>query len=391
MTNLLVRLFIKEKDAVHKDSVRTAYGVLSSIVGIICNVILFVIKLIVGVFLHSISVTADAFNNLSDAASSIISLIGVKLAGKPADEEHPFGHGRIEYISALIVAFLVIEVGFTFLKDGIKKIQSPETLTFSTVSVIILCLSILIKVWLAFFNRKLGRKIQSKVMEATATDAIGDVITTSATIVSLLVFQITGRNIDGFIGVLVALVVMWAGIGIAKDTLKPLIGESIDPALFKTVSHFVEKYDGIVGSHDLILHNYGPNKSMGSIHAEVPSDVDINVSHEIIDRIEKDVQEELGILLVIHMDPIETKDGSILKAKNMVKQILKDLDPQLNFHDFRMVVGKERTNLIFDLVIPFEYTQEEEDSVRSEFLKRVEEIDKRYYCSVTIDRSYVGE
>ena len=239
MTEFLVRHFVKDYEAVEKSAVRTAYGVLASMVGIVCNVFLFLVKFIVGLLLHSVSVTADAFNNLSDAASSIISFIGVKMAGKPADKEHPFGHGRIEYIAALIVSFLVLEVGFTFLKDSVSKIRTPETLNFQLISVVILILSIGVKLWLGVFNKKLGKKIDSKVMMAVFTDSMGDVITTSATILSLVIFRLTGLNIDGIVGIGVALVVMWAGVGIAKDTLEPLIGEAIDPEEYDKVGEDV--------------------------------------------------------------------------------------------------------------------------------------------------------
>ncbi len=295
MTDFLVKHFIKEYEHTEKVSVRTAYGVLASIVGIFCNILLFIVKFIVGLTVHSVSVMADAFNNLSDAGSSLISFVGVKIASKPADEEHPFGHGRMEYISALVVSFLVLEVGFTFLKDSIHKIKSPEILNFQMFSILILILSIGVKLWLGLFNRKLGRKIDSKVMIAMFTDSMGDVLTTSATILSLLFFHFTKINIDGFIGIGVALVVMWAGIGIAKDTLEPLLGEAVDPENYKRIKNFVESYDGIIGSHDLIVHNYGPNRSMASIHAEVPNNADITESHEIIDRIERDAIENLGI------------------------------------------------------------------------------------------------
>lgn len=287
MTQFLIEHFVKDYEDVEKISVRTAYGVLASIVGIFCNVFLFAVKFTIGVIAHSVSVMADAFNNLSDAGSSIISFIGVKMAEKPADRDHPFGHGRIEYIAALVVSFLILEVGFTFLKDSIGKIRTPEMLNFQIASVIILILSIGVKLWLGLFNKRLGEKINSKVMMAVFADSMGDVITTGATILSLIIFRITGWNIDGVVGIGVALVVMWAGVGIAKDTLEPLIGEAIDPQVYDQIKAFVEKYDGIVGTHDLIVHNYGPGRSMASIHAEVPNDVDIEKSHEIIDRIER--------------------------------------------------------------------------------------------------------
>lgn len=388
MTEFLVRHFVKDYEAVEKSAVRTAYGVLASMVGIVCNVFLFLVKFIVGLLLHSVSVTADAFNNLSDAASSIISFIGVKMAGKPADKEHPFGHGRIEYIAALIVSFLVLEVGFTFLKDSVSKIRTPETLNFRLISVVILILSIGVKLWLGVFNKKLGKKIDSKVMMAVFTDSMGDVITTSATILSLVIFRLTGLNIDGIVGIGVALVVMWAGVGIAKDTLEPLIGEAIDPEEYDKVKHFVERYQGIEGTHDLIIHNYGPNQSMASIHAEVPNDADIEEAHELIDRIERDAVDELGILLVIHMDPIEMRDEQVMTVRGEVEAALKELDPQCSIHDLRVVNGMGQINLIFDMVVPFEYDEEEKNNLQLQLMEKLQEIDKRYQCAITMEHSY---
>ena len=388
MTEFLVRHFVKDYEAVEKSAVRTAYGVLASMVGIVCNVFLFLVKFIVGLLLHSVSVTADAFNNLSDAASSIISFIGVKMAGKPADKEHPFGHGRIEYIAALIVSFLVLEVGFTFLKDSVSKIRTPETLNFQLISVVILILSIGVKLWLGVFNKKLGKKIDSKVMMAVFTDSMGDVITTSATILSLVIFRLTGLNIDGIVGIGVALVVMWAGVGIAKDTLEPLIGEAIDPEEYDKVKHFVERYQGIEGTHDLIIHNYGPNQSMASIHAEVPNDADIEEAHELIDRIERDAVDELGILLVIHMDPIEMRDEQVMTVRGEVEAALKELDPQCSIHDLRVVNGMGQINLIFDMVVPFEYDEEEKNNLQLQLMEKLQEIDKRYQCVIMMEHSY---
>ena len=362
---------------------RTAYGVLASIVGIFCNVFLFAVKFVVGLVLHSVSVTADAFNNLSDAGSSIISFVGVKMAEKPADKDHPFGHGRIEYIAALVVSFLVLEVGFTFLKDSFGKILHPETMNFQIVSVVILILSIAVKLWLGLFNRKLGEKIDSKVMMAVFTDSMGDVITTSATILSLIFFAVTDINIDGIVGVGVALVVMWAGVGIAKDTLEPLIGQAIDPEVYGEIKHFVEKYDGIEGTHDLIVHNYGPGRSMASIHAEVPNDVDIEQSHEIIDRIERDAVKELGIFLVIHMDPVEMKDKRVLKIRDKTVQLLHDLDPACTIHDFRMVHGEHKTNLIFDMVVPIDYDEKKKNELPLQLMERIKAKNRRRYPYIT--------
>ena len=370
---------------------RTAYGVLASIVGIFCNVFLFAVKFVVGLVLHSVSVTADAFNNLSDAGSSIISFVGVKMAEKPADKDHPFGHGRIEYIAALVVSFLVLEVGFTFLKDSFGKILHPEIMNFQIVSVVILILSIAVKLWLGLFNRKLGEKIDSKVMMAVFTDSMGDVITTSATILSLIFFAVTGINIDGIVGVGVALVVMWAGVGIARDTLEPLIGQAIDPEVYEEIKHFVEKYDGIEGTHDLIVHNYGPGRSMASIHAEVPNDVDIEQSHEIIDRIERDAAKELGIFLVIHMDPVEMRNKKILRIKETAVRILHDLDPLCSLHDFRVVHGEHQINLIFDMVVPIDYDEKKKEDLSLRMAERMKGADSRYECVITVESDYVAQ
>lgn len=390
MTDFLVKHFVKDYEHTEKVSVRTAYGVLASMVGIFCNVFLFVVKFVIGLLVHSVSVTADAFNNLSDAGSSIISFAGVKIASKPADAEHPFGHGRMEYIAALIVSFLVMEVGFTFLKDSFGKIKSPEILNFQLMSVVILVLSIGVKLWLGLFNRKLGEKIDSKVMMAAFTDSMGDVLTTTVTIVSLIVFKVTGVNIDGFVGIGVALVVMWAGFGIAKDTLEPLLGEAVDPEEYQKIKRFVESYDGVVGSHDLIVHNYGPNRSMASIHAEVPNNVSIEASHEVVDRIERDAIENLGIFLVVHMDPIEIEDEHVLMIRNRTNQAIAEIDDSCTIHDFRVVDGQKQINLIFDLVVPREYDKEKQSEVERSLCEKMKEQDERYEFVITVEHSFVS-
>lgn len=391
MTEFLVRHFIKDHKKIEELSVRTQYGTLAGIVGILCNALLFAVKAAIGIAIHSISVTADAFNNLSDAASSVIGLVGVKMAEKPADKEHPFGHGRMEYIAALVVSFLVIEVGFTFFKDAFSRIWNPQKLEFHLVSILILALSIGVKLWMSVFNRKLGKKIDSKVMMATAADAVGDVITTSATVISLLFFYFTGINIDGVIGVCVSLVVMWAGIGIAKDTLKPLLGEPTSFADHEKISSFVEGYEGIVGSHDLIVHNYGPGRNMASIHAEVPNDVDIEVSHEIIDRIEREAVQQIGVFLVIHMDPVETKDEKVLEIRKLTEDSIGEIDPDVTIHDFRVVEGRERINLIFDMVVPFAYSKEQQKQLERRIRKSLSHRDPRYQCVITVEKGYVAQ
>lgn len=391
MTELLVHKFIKDYDNTEDTQVRTSYGILTSVVGIFCNVLLFAVKFSIGLLLHSLAVTADAFNNLSDAASSIISFIGVKMASKPADEEHPFGHGRIEYIAALIVSFLIMEVGLTFLKSSVGKVMHPEELAFEWIPFLILVLSIGVKLWLGAFNRKLGNRIDSKVMLAAAADSMGDVLTTSATIISILICRFTSVNVDAYAGIIVSAIVMWAGFSIAKDTLEPLIGQGAPRELYQKISEAVEAYDGIVGTHDLIVHNYGPSHSMASIHAEVPNNVDIEVSHEIIDRVEREVSKQLNITLVIHMDPVETQDKKVLEVKAKVARVIKALDPKLNFHDFRMVSGEEHTNLIFDLVIPREYSKENAERILQQVIALMQEVDSRYQCVITMDKSYMAE
>ena len=391
MVDFLVHKFVKDYENTENAKVRTSYGVMASMVGIFCNILLFAGKFTVGLVLHSVSVLADAFNNLSDAASSVIGFVGVKMASKPADQDHPFGHGRIEYIAALIVSFLVIEVGLSFLKTAVGKIREPEELAFSAISVMVLLASIGVKLWMAYFNRKLGKRIHSSVMMATATDAMGDVVTTSATVLSLLFCRFTGINIDGFVGVAVALVVMWAGVGIARDTLEPLIGKAVDPELYRQITDFVESYEGILGSHDLIVHNYGPTRSLASIHAEVPNDVSIEISHEIIDNIEREAAKKLGIFLVIHMDPVEVRDDRVTNVRMKVTDVLKEIDDRLTLHDFRLVDGEQQINLIFDVVVPFAYQGAELKQLKEDISERVSLLDTRYQCVMTMEKGYVAQ
>ena len=391
MTEFLVKHFVKQYEQTEKEEVRTSYGVLASMVGICCNILLFAAKLFIGLLVNSVSVMADAFNNLSDAASSIIGFIGVRMAGKPADDDHPFGHGRIEYISAFIVAFLVIQVGFSLFKSSVGKILHPEDMTFKWISVIILLLSIGVKFWLSAFNRKLGKRINSKVMLATAADAMGDVITTGAATLSLVIFGIWGLNIDGITGLLVSLAVLFAGYSIAKDTLAPLIGEAIPPEVYKDISNFVESFDGILGTHDLIVHNYGPSKSMASIHAEVSASTDIAVSHAIVDRIEREAARKMGLLLVMHMDPVETDNERLNTYRKILEKVLFDVDVRLNFHDFRMVGKDKNVCLIFDLVVPREYKGSAVGKLKARISNEMRRRDPDCRCAITVENSYLSE
>lgn len=391
MTEFLVKRFVKNYDRVEEAQVRTAYGAMASMVGIGCNILLFLAKMAIGLLANSISVMADAFNNLSDAASSIVGFVGVKMAQKPADDDHPFGHGRIEYIAAFIVAFLVLQVGFSLFTGSVEKIFHPDDLTFKWVSVLVLGLSVGVKLWLSLFNRRLGKRINSKVMLATSADALGDAAATSAAIFSMLVYGIFGWNIDAVVGLAVSVVVMLAGINIAKDTLAPLIGEAIDPELYEQITNFVEGFDGIVGTHDLIVHNYGPSKSMASIHAEVPNDCDLEETHEIIDRIEREAARRFGLLLVIHMDPVETHDQRVVEFKAMVENVIEKMDSRLSIHDFRMVDGRENINLIFDLVAPREYKGADVGKLKAEVSSQVRRRDKRCTCVITVENSFLSE
>lgn len=391
MTDFLVRLFVKDYNNIEHAKVRTSYGVLSSLVGIACNLLLFVTKLLIGLLINSISVMADAVNNLSDAASSIISLIGVKLAERPADKEHPFGHGRFEYLSALAVAGLILVVGFNLLQTSFKKVLHPEELTFNPYLVGILILSVLIKIWMSFFNRKLGKRINSTVMLATSADSRNDVIVTSATIISTLVAGLTGLNIDGYMGVLVSLFVMFAGYRIAKDVLEPLLGQAIERDVYEKITEMVESYAGIYGTHDLIIHNYGPTHRMATIHAEVPNNIGFEHAHETIDQIERDVLEKLDIFLVIHMDPIEVNDAMVLEKKELVLGIIKGLETKATIHDFRIVNGEHQINLIFDLVLPYSYSKEEEQKLLTKIVEAIRQQDQRYQCIITMENSFVAE
>ena len=391
MTELLVRLFVKNYEKVENGKVRSSYGILASVVGVICNLILFAIKLGIGLIINSISVMADAFNNLSDAASSVISFIGVKLAGRPADKEHPFGHGRFEYIAALAVSFLIIQVGITLFKNSFDKVLNPETVEFNPILIGILGLSMLIKLWLMLFNRTLGNRINSTVMKATAADSMGDILITLSTIISAVIAGVTGLKIDGYIGLIVSIFVMIAGIGIAKDTLEPLLGQAVDRKVYKRITDMVESYDGIVGTHDLVIHSYGPTHRMATIHAEVPNNINFEKAHETIDQIERDVLEQMDLLLVIHMDPIEVNDVFVLEKKGMVIKIINKLEPKASIHDFRLVNGDHSINLIFDLVIPFSYTTKSERNLLSNVIEEIRKQDSKYQCIITIENSYIAE
>ncbi|MBU5591428.1 cation diffusion facilitator family transporter [Clostridium sp. MSJ-4] len=390
LSNFLVKTFVKNYKNTDNEKVRTSYGFLGGIVGIIINSLLFIIKLSVGIIAGSIAVTADAFNNLSDAASSIITILGFKLSSMPADEEHPFGHGRIEYISGLIVAFMVMLVGFQFIKSSFQRIINPEPVKFQTLPFVLLLISISFKVWLSKFNSFVGKSINSSALKAASIDALGDVVTSSTVVLSLLLSRFITFPIDGYIGILVALMILYSGYSLVKDTLSPLLGEAPDEELVRNIKDSVLSYDSITGVHDLIIHNYGPGRCMASIHAEVPSNASIVYIHEIIDKAEKEISKNLNIHLVIHTDPICVKDKEILKTQQELENILNEIEIVKSMHDFRVVGEGQHKNLIFDVVVDSSKRGKEisDEELKNIISVRVKELSPYYECVITIDNDF---
>ncbi|MDU2490261.1 MAG: cation diffusion facilitator family transporter [Clostridium celatum] len=386
-SNFLVKRFVKNYDNVSDIKVRGAYANLAGIVGIVTNLVLFIIKLSVGLLSNSVSILADAFNNLSDAASSIITIIGFKMANKPADAEHPFGHGRIEYITAMIVSFMVMLVGLQFVKTSFQKIINPTLVTFELWPFILLLISIGFKFWLSKFNKAIGNKINSSTLKATATDAMGDVFTSTTVVISFLISKFTTLPIDGYIGIVVALAIVYSGFSLIKETLSPLLGEPPDPVLVSDITDMVMSYDNITGIHDLIVHNYGPGRIMASIHAEIPSNIDIMEIHHIIDTAEREISKKLNIYLVIHMDPICVDTDEIIEARNMVKDVLSKYEDVKSFHDFRVVGENNNKNLIFDIEVCPTCLANEISSAKllDNIEKDIKEKAPEYRCVITVD------
>lgn len=387
MTDLLVRLFIKDSQNISSPQVRAKYGMLSGFAGIAVNIILCIVKFIIGSITASIAITGDAFNNLSDAASSVVSLFGFKLASKPADEEHPYGHGRLEYLCGMAVGALILFMGFELVKSSISKIINPEQTAFSWIAVIVLAVSILGKIWLAVFNKKIGKTINSETIAAVATDSINDIIATTASIIALVLSNYFTIPFDGIFGVIVSGFVLWAGFGVFKSTVSPLLGQPPTEETVRAIEEKILSYDGILGVHDLIIHDYGPGRCFVSAHAEVSSLTDIMESHDLIDIIEQDITAEMGYSITIHMDPLVVNDETINSAKAMVNEIIADIDSSLSIHDFRVVSGPHHTNLIFDLVIPFSLKTDSAEII-AQINSALESKEKNYYAVITIDRSY---
>jgi len=386
VTNLLIRLFLKQDES--KPLNREKYGRLAGIVGIICNIFLSIAKFIIGSLAHSVSITADATNNITDAGSSVVTLIGFRLSEKPADEDHPYGHARIEYITGLIVSFLIILIGYDSLKSAVDKILNPEDIKFSYAAVIVLILSIAIKLWLSSFNNTLGKKIKSKALSATAADSRNDCISTGAVLVSTLVSHYTDINLDGYIGAFVGLFIIYSGISLVRETVGPLLGQAPSKEMYEKIEKEILSYENVLGIHDLMVHSYGPDSYFASAHIEMDARLDVLICHEIMDTIERDFLSKFNIHLVVHLDPTVLDCEETNNLKELVRDILYDIDPIITFHDFRVVFGDKTKNVLFDVVVPpkYKYT----DFELTEIIKNRINIagNGNLYAVIVIDKSY---
>lgn len=394
MTDLLIKLFVKNRTDTKSVTVRNNYGNLGSGVGIFANILLSVVKITVGLLSGSLSITADGFNNLSDLGSSLITLLGFKLAGKPADRDHPFGHGRMEYISAFVVAFSILLVGFELLKNSVSAlINGTAAPTFTSTAMAVLAVSIAVKFWMFVFNRKIGKIIDSSALTATAKDSLNDCVATAAILISAIIARFADLpfNLDAVMAIGVAIFIIWSGFTTAKDTLDQILGGPPEPKLIKDISDIVLSFEEFCGIHDLIIHNYGPGRQFASVHVEVPHDTDVVACHEKIDLCEKLVGEKTGVNLVIHMDPIDTDDAAVTAARQTMVSILKSIDQKLTLHDFRMTpASNTRTNLIFDVVIP-SHLKLSETELNDIICKAAQQADKTYVCVITFDRDFTGQ
>ena len=388
MIKLLIKWFIKDSHKVEDKQVREAYSMLSGILGILCNLILFGIKLSIGLIMNSIAIISDAFNNVSDMGSSLISIISAKMSNRRPDKEHPFGHGRLEYISALIVSFMIMLVGFELLKSSFKNILHPPEMNFNITLIFILILSMSLKIWMFSYNRYIAQKIHSNVIKAAAFDSLSDVIATGVVVLSSIANKFLSFPIDGIAGLGVSLMIMYTGFDVAKETIGILLGTPPSKELVKKLNEIILSAEGIVGSHDLIVHDYGPGRVMVSVHAEVPDDVDIIKTHEAIDAIEQQVLQEMGIHIVIHMDPISVNCKKTNYLKDLVKNIVKDVDERLNIHDFRMVDGEHQINLIFDLEVPYEIPLSKRKEIVALIKQKIAMEDERYKAVIQVDDSF---
>lgn len=390
MTELLIRLFVRDYRNMDRPEVRERYGKFSGIVGIVSNLLLFVMKAVTGFVTGSISIVADAVNNLSDSASSVITLVGFKLSGKPADQEHPYGHARIEYISGLIVSFLILLLGVQLLQESAGKIFAPEEAAFSPVAVVVLVVSCLIKTWQCLFYRKVGRRISSPTIEATAADSRSDVFSTLAVLLGLVISRLTGFNLDGYMGVAVALLILWTGVKVVKETSDPLLGTAPAREVVDDIYRTILSYDGILGLHDLNVHMYGEGRTFASVHCEVDAHEDILASHDLVDNIERDFLKQKNIHLVIHMDPIVVDDAPTNALREQVREVLRGISPEITMHGFRVVWGKTHSNVLFDVCVPFGFRYTDA-ALLDEIANGIYMLGKNYVPVVTVDHSYVPE
>lgn len=388
MTNLLIRLFINNYENTEDVKVRERYGTFSGIVGIVTNLFLSAIKVAAGIVFHSLAITADAVNNLSDSASSIVTLVGFKLAGKPADAEHPYGHARIEYLSGLIVSFSILTLGLQLVRSSFDKILNPQNADFSAVTIVVLVVAILVKVWQGMFYKKMGKTIGSTAIAATATDSLNDVFATSAILIGTIITELTGFNLDGYMGMAVAIFIMISGIKLIIATSNPLLGMAPSKELVDEIYRKIMNYDGILGIHDLNVHNYGPGRCFASVHCEVSAEQNIMVSHDIIDNIERDFLNQERIHLVIHLDPIVTDDIRTNELKAQVQKIVKKISPEITMHDFRVVWGTTHSNLIFDICVSFEFKIKDDD-LSNMISREIYQLDPTYHSVITVDHDYI--
>ena len=390
MTQFLIRCFIKRPDDVKDAAVRTAYGNLASLVGMACNILLCIGKLLAGTLFGSIAIMADALNNLSDASSNVVSLIGFRLAAKAPDAEHPYGHARYEYLAGLVVSVTILAIGLSLLKESALKVLHPTPVAFSWLSIGVLAASILVKLWLSGFNRAVGKKINSETLMATAADSRNDVLTTGAVLLSTILCSLTGYGIiDGMMGVGVAAFILWSGWGLVMDTLSPLLGESPSPELVEHIERTVMSYPGVLGMHDLMVHDYGPGHQFASLHVEFPAETDPLTAHDVIDNIENDFLKKDRLQVTIHYDPIVTADASVGVLRARLKEHARQLDPRLSIHDLRIVPGDSHTNVLFDLVFPAGYTGDI-DQMLAKMCQFVKEQDPKYCCVVKVEQSYAS-
>ncbi|WP_300279083.1 cation diffusion facilitator family transporter [Peptacetobacter sp.] len=389
ISKIIIKKFIKDSENIEDEKVRNRYGFLAGIVGIIANLILFILKFSIGFLSGSIAITADAFNNFSDMASSAITIIGFRLASMPADEKHPFGHGRLEYISALVVAFMVMFVGIKFVQTSFERIVNPIGVEFNLIPFVLLLASILVKLWLGKFNKYVGEKIDSAALKAVAVDAMGDVFTSSCVVLSYLIAKFTSIPLDGYVGIVVSLIILYAGFSLIKETISPLLGEAPDEEMVNEIVDSLLQYNIISGVHDLIIHNYGVGKCIASIHAEVPSNIDIMEIHEVIDDAEKEISKKLNIHLVIHMDPIAIEDEEFIKTKNELEEIIERSEIIESFHDLRIVGKGEKKNLVFDVVVDGDLSHIEEEDLKKWMNEQVQKNHKYYNCVILVDKNYV--